>query len=215
MGMGTLCTGKRAPIYGHGDTLHWEKGPYIWAWGHSALGKGPLYTGMHLQKGSYIWGRAGIAHKSQFGSFSQPTSGGQWQTHCRWCPQGGAISQNSAPPCPTLGSRCCTCAGCAVPQAMIRPLQCHRPCACDRRGPPNGPFETTQASPVKKNKTDLGGVRRIAEEPLGITSGVCAIALFVKKKKGPKEKTIILPEKHRKNDRKTAFGRQRSLKSQI
>ena len=33
-------------IYGHGDTLHWEKGPYIWAWGHSALGKGPLYMGM-------------------------------------------------------------------------------------------------------------------------------------------------------------------------
>ena len=23
MGMGTLCSGKKAPIYGHGDTLHW------------------------------------------------------------------------------------------------------------------------------------------------------------------------------------------------
>ena len=31
LGMGTLCTGKRAPIYGHGDTLQWQKGPHIWA----------------------------------------------------------------------------------------------------------------------------------------------------------------------------------------
>ena len=33
MGMGTLCTGKKAPIYGHGDTLHWQKGSSVWAWG--------------------------------------------------------------------------------------------------------------------------------------------------------------------------------------
>ena len=39
MGTGTLCTGKKAPIYGHGDTLHWQKGPHIWAWGHFALAK--------------------------------------------------------------------------------------------------------------------------------------------------------------------------------
>ena len=40
MGMWTLCTGKKAPIYGHGDTLHWQKGPHIWARGHFALAKG-------------------------------------------------------------------------------------------------------------------------------------------------------------------------------
>ena len=34
MGMGTLCTAKKAPMYEHGDTLHCQKGPYIWAWGH-------------------------------------------------------------------------------------------------------------------------------------------------------------------------------------
>ena len=33
--MGTLCTGKKAPIYGHGDTLHYRKSPHIWAWGQS------------------------------------------------------------------------------------------------------------------------------------------------------------------------------------
>ena len=45
MGMGTLCTGKKAPIYGHGDTLHWQKGPYIWAWGHFALGQSDTRDG--------------------------------------------------------------------------------------------------------------------------------------------------------------------------
>ena len=47
MGMGTLCTGKKAPIYGHGDTLYWQEGPHIWAWGHFALAKsmGTLCTG--------------------------------------------------------------------------------------------------------------------------------------------------------------------------
>ena len=30
--MVTLCTGKEAPIYGHGDTLHWQRDPHIWAW---------------------------------------------------------------------------------------------------------------------------------------------------------------------------------------
>ena len=46
MGMGTLCTGKKAPIYGDGDTLHWQKGPHIWGWGHFALAKRPPYMGM-------------------------------------------------------------------------------------------------------------------------------------------------------------------------
>ena len=44
--MGTLCTGKRAPIYRHGDTLHWQKGPQIWAWGHFTLAKRAPYMGM-------------------------------------------------------------------------------------------------------------------------------------------------------------------------
>ena len=61
-GMGTLCTGKKAPIYGDGDTLHWQKGPHIWAWdtlrwpkgphiwtwGHFALAKRPTYMGIGI-----------------------------------------------------------------------------------------------------------------------------------------------------------------------
>ena len=57
MGMGTLCTAKsrlfyqhgtfciskKPPIYGQGDTLHKQKGPHIWAWGHFALAKMSLY----------------------------------------------------------------------------------------------------------------------------------------------------------------------------
>ena len=39
MGMETLCTGKKAPINGHGDTLQWQKGTHKWAWGHFALAK--------------------------------------------------------------------------------------------------------------------------------------------------------------------------------
>ena len=31
---------------GKGDTLHWEKGPHKWAWGHVALAKRPSYMGM-------------------------------------------------------------------------------------------------------------------------------------------------------------------------
>ena len=46
MGMGTLCTGKKAPIYGHGDTLHRRKGTHIWAWGHFVLTKRPPCMGM-------------------------------------------------------------------------------------------------------------------------------------------------------------------------
>ena len=46
MGMGTLCTGTKAPMYGHGDFLHWEKGNHIWAWGHLVLAKRPTYMGM-------------------------------------------------------------------------------------------------------------------------------------------------------------------------
>ena len=37
MGTGRLCTGKKAPIYGHGDSLHSHKGPCI--------GIGTLSTG--------------------------------------------------------------------------------------------------------------------------------------------------------------------------
>ena len=73
MGMGTLCTGKKAPMYGHGDTLHRQKGPHVWAWVHFALAKRPPCMGMgtlctgkmapmyghgdtlHWQKGPRIW----------------------------------------------------------------------------------------------------------------------------------------------------------------
>ena len=41
-----MHSAKKAPIYGHGDTLHCQKGPYIGAWGHFALPKRPLYRGM-------------------------------------------------------------------------------------------------------------------------------------------------------------------------
>ena len=61
------------PIFRHGDTLHCRKALYIWAWGHFARPKRPLYMGMgtlctaekppiyghgdhlHCQKGPYIW----------------------------------------------------------------------------------------------------------------------------------------------------------------
>ena len=46
MGMGTLCNGKKAPIYGHRNTLHWQKGPHNWAWGLIVLAKRPPYMGM-------------------------------------------------------------------------------------------------------------------------------------------------------------------------
>ena len=46
MGMGTHCTTKESPKYGHEDTLHYQRAPYIWAWGHFALPKSPLNMGM-------------------------------------------------------------------------------------------------------------------------------------------------------------------------
>ena len=46
MGMGTLCTAKKTHICGLGDTLHCKKAPYIWEWGHFALPKRPLYVGV-------------------------------------------------------------------------------------------------------------------------------------------------------------------------
>ena len=71
MGIGTICTGKKVPIYGHGDTLHWQKAPHIWAWGHLAMAKEPAYmrTGilcsgkkapmsgdtLQCEKGLHIW----------------------------------------------------------------------------------------------------------------------------------------------------------------
>ena len=33
-------------MYGHGDTLHWQKGTHVWAWGHFALAKRPPCIGM-------------------------------------------------------------------------------------------------------------------------------------------------------------------------
>ena len=44
--MGTLCTAKNPLIYGNGDTLHCQKPPHIWRWGHFALPKGPSYMAM-------------------------------------------------------------------------------------------------------------------------------------------------------------------------
>ena len=41
MGMGTLRTTKKSPMYGYGDTLHCQKAPYIWAQGHFVLPKEP------------------------------------------------------------------------------------------------------------------------------------------------------------------------------
>ena len=41
IGIGTLSTAKKLPMYGHGDTLHCQKAPYIWA-----LPKSPRYMGM-------------------------------------------------------------------------------------------------------------------------------------------------------------------------
>ena len=46
MGMGILCATKKPPKHGHGDTLHYQRAPYIWAWGHYAPPKSPLNMGM-------------------------------------------------------------------------------------------------------------------------------------------------------------------------
>ena len=47
MGMGTLCTSKKAPpIYGHGDTLHCQKAPYVGALRNFTLQKSTLDMGM-------------------------------------------------------------------------------------------------------------------------------------------------------------------------
>ena len=46
MRMEELGTGKKAPIYGHGDTLHLEKGLRTWAWRHFVLAKRPPYMGI-------------------------------------------------------------------------------------------------------------------------------------------------------------------------
>ena len=61
----TICTGKTAPIYGHGDTLHWQKGPNIRPWGHFALAKGPLYMGIQTlctAKKAPIYGHGDTLH---------------------------------------------------------------------------------------------------------------------------------------------------------
>ena len=46
MSMGTLCIAKKPPKYGHWDTLHCQKAPYFWAWGHLTLPKSTLNMGM-------------------------------------------------------------------------------------------------------------------------------------------------------------------------
>ena len=61
MGMRTLGSAKKPPIYGHGDALRYQKSPNMWmcghvalpkrapyrlAWGHSALAKSSLCMGM-------------------------------------------------------------------------------------------------------------------------------------------------------------------------
>ena len=61
MGMGILCTGKKAPVYGRCDIfallnrpqymgmetfLRWQKALHIWPWGHFALEKRSPYMGM-------------------------------------------------------------------------------------------------------------------------------------------------------------------------
>ena len=46
MGMETLCNGKKAPLYGNGDTLHWQKVPHIQTCEHFALAKRPQYMGI-------------------------------------------------------------------------------------------------------------------------------------------------------------------------
>ena len=48
LGMGTLYTAKRTPISVHGDTLQCQKDPYTWAWEHFAVLQRPLYMGMGL-----------------------------------------------------------------------------------------------------------------------------------------------------------------------
>ena len=59
MGMGTLCTGKKAPIYGHGDTLNWQKRPpYPGMWTLCTAKKRPICghgDTLHWQKGPHIW----------------------------------------------------------------------------------------------------------------------------------------------------------------
>ena len=81
--MGTLCTAKKPLIYGDGDTLHCQKAPHIWRWGHFAPPQSPAYMamgtlctakkpltygdgdGLHCQKGPHIW---------QWGHFALPKS---------------------------------------------------------------------------------------------------------------------------------------------
>ena len=65
MGMAALCTGKKAPIYGHGDTLHWRNSPHLWAWKHFALAKKPPYMGMETLctgKKAPIYGHGDTLH---------------------------------------------------------------------------------------------------------------------------------------------------------
>ena len=60
MGMETLCAGKQAPIYGHGDNLHWQKRAHIWTQGHFALAKRRPYMGMGA------WGDVARAQRPRY-----------------------------------------------------------------------------------------------------------------------------------------------------
>ena len=47
---------KKLLIYGDGETLHLQKAPHIWRWGHFALPKSSSYTDpLHWQKAPHIW----------------------------------------------------------------------------------------------------------------------------------------------------------------
>ena len=79
LGMEILCRDKKAPIHGHGDILHCQKGTHIWAWRHFAETKRPPFMGMetlciakkapifghgdslHCQEGAHIWARGHFA----------------------------------------------------------------------------------------------------------------------------------------------------------
>ena len=65
MGMGTLCTGKKALLYAHVDTLHEQKGSHIWAWGHFVLAKRRPYMGtgtLCTSKKAPIYGHGDTLH---------------------------------------------------------------------------------------------------------------------------------------------------------
>ena len=89
MGMGTLCTSKKAPIYGHGDTLHSLKGSHVWAWGHFVAAAAAAAIAAAACSPVSGWGRGGAAatHRGGGGSIRTIRSAG-----CSWrrAARGGA-----------------------------------------------------------------------------------------------------------------------------